>query len=337
MTSSKTVASWATVWCLLSAGTLPAADLQWFEAVQPHMGTLVRIQLYARDAARAKAACGAAFARIAQVDAALSDYREDSEANRLCASAVGKPVHVGGDLFGVLAAAVRVAEETGGAFDVTIGPVTLLWRQARRERRLPDPAAVRGALDHSGYRKVHLDAAARTVALDQAGMRLDFGAIGKGYAADAALAVLADLGIRRALVAASGDLAIGDPPPGRRGWTVGIDGPGESTAGFTRRLELCNAAVSTSGSREQNLEAGGVKYSHIVDPATGTGLTKAMTVAVVARHGIDADAWSTALSVLGPERGMPLIEGHAGMAALFTTPAGAAESQGWRTLGCRSK
>ncbi len=107
-------------------------------------------------------------------------------------------------------------------------------------------------------------------------MRLDFGAIGKGYAADAALAALADLGIRRALVAASGDLAIGDPPPGRRGWTVGIDGPGESTDGFTRRLELCNAAVSTSGAREQNLEAGGVKYSHIVDPATGTGLTQAM-------------------------------------------------------------
>ena len=202
---------------------------------------------------------------------------------------------------------------------------------------MPEPAAVREALERSGYRKVHLDAAARTVALDQAGMRLDFGAIGKGYAADAALAALADLGIRRALVAASGDLAIGDPPPGRRGLDGRNRRPGESADGFTRRLDLCNAAVSTSGPREQNLEAGGVTYSHIVDPATGTGLTQAMTVAVVARHGIDADAWSTALSVLGPERGMPLIEGHAGMAALFTTGTGAVESPGWRTLGCRSK
>ena len=294
-----------------------------------------------RTPARAKAGFHAAFERIAQVDAALSDYRADSEANRLCVSAVGKPVGVGQDLFGVLAASLQVAEETGGAFDVTIGPVTLLWRQARREHRLPEPAAVREALERSGYRKLHLDRAARTVVLEQAGMRLDFGAIGKGYAADAALAALADLGIRRALVAASGDLAIGDPPPGHRGWTVGIDGPGEGADAFTRRLELCNAAVSTSGPREQNLEAGGATYSHIVDPATGVGLTQAITVAVVARHGIDADAWSTALSVLGPRRGMPLIERHPGMAALFTTGTGTeqrmVESPGWRTLACRSK
>src|SRR4029077_8684479 len=111
-------------------GALPGANLQLFEAVQAHMGTLVRIQLYAPDAARAKAGFHAAFERIAQVDAALSDYRADSEANRLCVSAVGKPVNVGADLFSVLAASLRVAEETSGAFDVTIGPVTLLWRQA---------------------------------------------------------------------------------------------------------------------------------------------------------------------------------------------------------------
>ena len=148
---------------------------------------------------------------------------------------------------------------------------------------------------------------------------------------------LAALGIRRALVAASGDLAIGDPPPGRPGWSVGIDGPGEGADGFTRRLDLCNAAVSTSGAREQNLDAAGVKYSHIVNPATGVGLTHSTMVTVVARHGIDADAWSTALSVVGAERGMRLIEGHAGMAALFTTGTGAAESRGWAALGCRPR
>ena len=153
---------------------------------------------------------------------------------------------------------------------------------------------------------------AHTVTLDQAGMQLDLGAIGKGYAADEALAVLARLGIGRALVAMSGDLAFGDPPPGRPGWKLGIDGPGEGADGFTRRLDLCNAAVSTSGAREQNLEAGGVKYSHIVNPATGVGLTDATMVTVVARHGIDADAWSTALSVVGAERGMRLVEGHEG-------------------------
>ena len=237
------------------------------------------------------------------------------------------------DLFTVLAASRALAEETGGAFDVTLGPVTLLWRHARREHRLPEPSALRDALQHSGYRKLHLDPDARTVTLDQAGMRLDLGGIGKGFAADAALAVLADLGIRRALVAASGDLAIGDPPPGRNGWSVGIDAPNAGAEGFTRLLELCNAAVSTSGDSTQNLEAGGLRYSHIVDPATGMGLTLPLVVSVVARRGIDADSWSTALSVLGPERGLALIEKHAGLTALFTlgrdAPFHTVQSPGW--------
>ena len=136
-----------------------------------------------------------------------------------------------------------------------------------------------------------------------------------------ALAALADLGIRRALVAASGDLAIGDPPPGTSGWSVGIDSSDPGAGGFSRVLDLCNAAVSTSGDREQNLEIDGVRYSHIVDPATGMGLTRPIAVTVVARYGIDADSWSTALSVLGPERGMALIEKHPGLgAALHRRP-----------------
>ncbi len=320
-------------WCLLSMGTLCAADLQLFEAVQPHMGTLVRIQFYAPDAGRADAAFRAAFERIAQLDAIMSDYRADSEVNRLCLTAVARPVNVSTDLFTVLAAARALAEETDGAFDVTLGPVTLLWRQARRDHRLPEPRALREALQNSGYRKLHLDSAARTVSLDQPGMRLDLGGIGKGYAADAALAVLAEFGVRRALVAASGDLAIGDPPPGRNGWSVGIDAPDGGAGGFTRVLELSNAAVSTSGDSSQNLESGGVRYSHIIDPATGMGLTRPVAVAVVARRGIDADSWSTALSVLGPEHGLALIEKHAGLDALFAIGRDASfrtvESPGW--------
>jgi thiamine biosynthesis lipoprotein len=331
-------------WWLLSAGALRAADQQLFEAVQAHMGTLVRVQLYAVDAGRANAGFRAAFDRIAQLDAALSDYRADSEVNRICRTAVGKPANVSADLFRVLAAARQLAEETDGAFDVTLGPVTALWRQARQEHRLPAPAALYEALQRSGYRKLHLDPGAQSVTLDQAGMRLDLGGIGKGYAADAALSTLAELGIRRALVAVSGDLAFGDPPPGRSGWSIGIDSLGidslnRPAAGFTRVLELCNAAVSTSGDTAQNLDAGGVKYSHIVDPATGMGLTRPITVAVVARHGIDADSWSTAMSVLGPQRGMALIEKHLGLAALLTTGPSTAlqvvESSGWPRLACQ--
>ena len=135
-------------------------------------------------------------------------------------------------------------------------------------------------------------------------------------------------------MAASGDLAIGDPPPGKSGWTVGIDSYNPSTP-FTRVLELCNAAVSTSGDREQNLEIAGVKYSHIVDPVSGMGLTRPVSVAVVARQGIDADSWSTALSVLGAERGLPLIAKHPGLSVLITgNPGEAVESSGWPGPAC---
>ena len=316
---------------------MAAAGLERFEAVQPHMGTLVRIQLYAADAGVAREGFRAAFARIAELDAALSDYKEDSEINRLCRVPAGKAVKVSADLFAVLAASLQVAEQSNGAFDVTLGPVTLLWREARRQRRLPSPAALHDALEHGGLPKLQLDAASRSVTLEQAGMHLDLGGIAKGYTADAALAALAGLGISRALVAMSGDLAIGDSPPDRKGWEIGV----VTSGGGKRSLSLCNAAVSTSGDAEQFLEAGDSRYSHLIDPTSGMGLTRAITVTVIARRGVDADAWSTAVSVLGVEAGMVAIAKVPGMVARITRGAGplaeVVESPGWGELGCRPR
>ena len=307
---------------LLVCLSAPAAGLHLFESVEPHMGTLVSIKLYAPGPDRAKAAFRAAFGRITDLEAMLSDYRPESELNRVCRDAVGEPVSVSIDLYRVLAASQKLAEETAGAFDVTLGPVIRLWRQARHDRRLPDAATLRAAAARCGYRKLHLDAARQTVMLDEPGMRLDLGGIAKGYAADAALAVLASMGIRRALVAASGDLAFGDPPPGERGWKIGLDSP-------ACVLYLSNAAVSTSGDEEQHVDAGGQRYSHIIDPATSMGLTSPIRVTIVARRGVDADALATAVSVLGEERGLAFIEGRPGMAGRIVTDR-VIESSRWR-------
>ena len=272
---------------------------QVLEAVEPHMGTLVRIKLYAENEQRASRAFRKAFDRIAELDSILSDYKPDSELNRVCRAAVGRPVKISVDLFRVLDAAQVLAGQTGGAFDVTLGPVIRLWR----ENRVPGSVELREAMVHTGYRKLHLDAANSTAMFDEPGMLLDLGGIGKGYAADEALAVLAQLGIRSALVAVSGDLAIGDAPPASRGWKVAIaDGV----------RELHNCAVSTSGAAEQHVDAGGVRYSHIVDPATGLGLTHSITVTVIASRGIHADGLSTAISVLGAIRGKELIARYPG-------------------------
>jgi len=254
-----------------------------FEQVEPHMGTLVRITIYARDASVMKPA----FARIAELDEELSDYRPLSELNRLCRTH-GEAVRVSDDLFRVLEAAQKLSALTDGAFDVTVGPVTHLWRTGK----LPDEAAT----SRVGWRNLALDRAHRTATLKVAGMQLDLGAIAKGYAADEALKVLKSLGVKRALIAVSGDIVAGDAPPGTHGWKIGLEPAGGE-------ILLRNAAVSTSGDEEQSRTIGGVRYSHIIDPRTGRGLTSPIAVTVVARRGLDADPIATAVSVMGGERG----------------------------------
>src|SRR5262249_12844521 len=151
-----------------------------YESVEPHMGTLVRITVYTADERAAKAAFRAAFDRIRDLDEVLSDYRPDSELNRITTAAVGRPTPVSEDLFTVLSSGQELAEATGGAFDITLGPVVRLWREARATGRLPDAGALREAAGRTGFRKLHLDGTHRTVTLDMAGMALDVGANGKG-------------------------------------------------------------------------------------------------------------------------------------------------------------
>ena len=312
----------------LSLAALPglqATGLQRFEAVEPHMGTLVRIVVYTPGEREATEAFRAAFHRIRVLDEALSDYRRDSELNQITRGAVGKAIPVGADLFAVLRASQDLAEATGGAFDITQGPVVRLWREARNTGRAPDPDALQEAATRSGFRRVHLDADRQTVTFDTAGMALDAGAIGKGYAASEALAVLSRTGVSSALVAVSGDLAFSDAPPGRRGWRIAIHSGTSSDGSLPGVLELTHSAVSTSGSSEQHVEIDGQRYSHIVDPVSRAGLVEDLTVTVVAGHGIEADGLATAVSVLGVERGLALIDSRPGAAALIIrrTPGGA--------------
>jgi thiamine biosynthesis lipoprotein len=308
---------------ILTLSSLGAAQpTQRFESVEPHMGTLVRVTLYAPDEQTAKNVLRAAFDRIHALDEILSDYRPDSELNDIARTAVRHPVRVSDDLFAVLSASQELAEATDGAFDVTQGPVIRLWRDARKTHRLPDAAALRHATSLGGYRKLHLDARSRTVMLDIAGMQLDVGGIGKGYAASAALDALSRVGVDSALVAVSGDLAFSAAPPGQRGWRISVQSSDRLAAAVPAVLELSNAAVSTSGNSAQHVDIGGRRYSHIIDPASATALVDDLTVTVIARHGADADGLATAVSVMGSERGLALIESRPDTAALIARRTG---------------
>jgi len=270
------------------------------------MGSIVRITIYAPSVDSAKAAFTAAFARIAQLDDILSDYKADSELDRVSREAHDHPVRVSDDLWRVLVAAQRISRETGGAFDVTVGPLTHLWREARSQNRIPDAGAIAVARAHCGWRNMVLDR--QTVYLKLDGMQLDVGGIAKGYAADEAIKVLRAHGISRALVACSGDIAASDAPPGEKGWSIGLES-GDPVV-------LHDRGISTSGDTEQFVEAGGVRYSHIIDPATGMGLTTRIEVTVIAHDGMTADAMATAISVLGRERGLTYAKRQGVMATI---------------------
>jgi thiamine biosynthesis lipoprotein len=256
----------------------------------------------------------------------MSDYRETSELMALCQQAGGPPVSVSEDLFRILSRSQELARLTGGAFDVTVGPVARLWRRARRTGELPDPQRLARARELVGDDKLHLDEKTRSVRLEKSGMLLDLGGIAKGYAADEAISVLQRHGIRRALVAAGGDLVASDPPPGASGWAVAIASLAATEEAPARHLSLRRMAVSTSGDAEQYVEIHGVRYSHIVDPRTGLGVTGRTSVTVVARNGTTSDALATAASVLGPERGLELINSLSGVAALFGQASGPGSS-----------
>ncbi|QEG30679.1 Thiamine biosynthesis lipoprotein ApbE precursor [Gemmata obscuriglobus] len=287
-----------------------------FEFESKHMGTTFRIVLYATDKAVAKKAADAAFTRVAQLDATMSDYKKDSELTLLCkafATDVGDPVAVGDDLFFVLQKADELSKKSDGAFDVTVGPVVQLWRLARRTQQFPDAKELAAARAKVGYQKVKLDTTKKTVRLTIPGMQLDLGGIAKGYAADEALKLLREkFGITQALVAAYGDITCGDPPPGEQAWKVDIAPIAKSQK--PRTLKLANAAVSTSGDLEQFVEIAGVRYSHVLDPKTGVGLTGRRSVTVIAPNGITADSMTKAVSVLPPEQGLKLVDATPGAA-----------------------
>ena len=283
------------------------------------MGTLFSIKLYALDKASAENAAQAAFLRIAALDDIMSDYQADSELMRLCEQPVGTPVPVSADLFDVLQKAQKVAELSHGAFDATVGPYVRLWRFARKRKVLPTPAEIASAAASVGYKKLRLDPRTRTVTLLAPNMRLDLGGIGKGYAADQAMRVLNSKGIARALVAASGDIAIGDPPPGQRGWKVAISGLDRGTNENSHVMVLRNAGVSTSGDTEQFIEIGGVRYSHIVNPATGLGLTERIQATIIGPDATTTDGLDTTVSVLGVKRGLALVDSLPKVSALIVT------------------
>jgi thiamine biosynthesis lipoprotein len=312
---------WLAALLQILAGQGPSHDakarLRRFEFQETHMASPFNVILYSDDDSAASHASRLAFERIAKLNTILSDYDPESELSRLCQSAGGRAVKVSSDLFEVLERSQEIWKRSDGAFDVTIAPVGRLWRRARRDHKLPDRDRLEQARLLVGSDKMMLDRTACTVRLLKPGMKLDAGGIAKGYAAQAALDVLKAAGIHQALVAGAGDIVVGDPPPGARGWKVAIAPLEHGQTEPLRTLILSNVAVSTAGDTERFVIIDGHRYSHIVNPATGWAVEDRAAVTVVAADGATADALETTVYVMGPERGLKLVDETSGASAIF--------------------
>ncbi len=271
------------------------------------MGIDARLVVYASSKTVAENACIAAFAKMAELDAMMSDYRKDSELMLLCDRPAGSEVKVSSELFTVLERAQEVSERTAGAFDVTIGPLVRMWRKARKAKVLPTQAEIAEARALVGWKKMTLNRQDRTVKLALSGMKLDLGGIAKGYAGDEAQKVLKKFGIKCALVEMGGDIVVTAPPPGTKGWKIKVpnaDGQPEMT--------FSNCAVSTSGDTEQSTLIDGKRYSHVVDPRTGVALTNRVQITLIAKDGLTSDPVSTALSLVSEAERTKLILSYPG-------------------------
>jgi thiamine biosynthesis lipoprotein len=257
------------------------------------------IVAYGAETTALAAAAEAALDEVDRIDRLMSHYKAESPLSRLNREAARGPVQVDSELFDFLAECLRYSRESGGAFDVTVGPLMKAWGFFRGEGRLPGEGELEQARGRIGYQHVILDPARRTVRFDRPGMELDLGGIAKGYAVDRAVGVLRAHDVRAALVSAGGSTVYGlGAPPGRAAWDVAVQDP-VAASGTALTVRLRDRALSVSGTYEKSFEVGGVAYSHVMDPRTGRPVPDVLSVAVLTRTGTAGDALDNALFVQG--------------------------------------
>ena len=263
------------------------------------MGTMVEITVMPPD----EQAIEAAFEEMKKVDALMSTYKENSEVSILNREGEN---HLSAETLQIIREAINFSEITGGAFDITCRPLINLWKKAKKEKVIPSPQEIKEALSLVGYEKILLEG--DMIRFKQKGMQIDLGGIAKGYAVNRAIEALRKNGIRRALVNAGGDLyALGNGPGGEK-WKVGIQDPREEDK-LLGIIKVKDVGVATSGDYQRYFTIEGKRLSHIVNPKTGQTVQDVpMSVTVIAPHATTTDALATGVFVLGPQKGMELID-----------------------------
>jgi thiamine biosynthesis lipoprotein len=264
------------------------------------MGSTYTVELYGYDRVKLEAAADAALDEARRLDDLLSNYKPESEWSQVNRFAAERPLRVSPELFQLLSDCLEYSRRSEGAFDISVGPLMKVWGFYKGTGHLPHRAEVAAAMTKVGYRHIHLDAANRTVRFDRAGVEIDPGGIGKGYAVDRMVDILRQNGIATALVAGSGSsiYGLGAPPDQPQGWPVEIKDPWD-TRKTVAQVFLKNMSMSTSGSYEKFFRAEGRIYAHIMDPRTGYPAQGSVAVSVISPRTIDSEAWAKPYFVNG--------------------------------------
>jgi thiamine biosynthesis lipoprotein len=281
------------------------------------MGNRFEISVVADEEEWANAMIDAAVAEIQRIEKLLTTFGDDSETNWVNANAGLQPVHVSRETIELVQRSIRISKLTQGAFDITYGSIDKkLWNFDKTMTALPDAATAKQMVRLINYRNVVIDEEAGTVFLKEPGMRIGFGGIGKGYAAEKTKQLLQQLGVENGIVNASGDLTAWGVQPDGKPWTIGIAHPDVAELPFSY-LNISNMAIATSGNYEKFVMIGGKKYSHTINPRTGLPVTGIKSVTIICPNAEMADAMATPVSIMGIEAGLHMINQLKGMGCII--------------------
>lgn len=278
-----------------------------FKKVCKLMGNRFELSVVAADETWANERIDAGIAEIQRIERLLTTFADDSETNRVNQNAGIMPVAVSAETFNLVERSIRISELTQGAFDITYGSIDKrLWNFDENMTSLPDKETAKKMVRLINYRNIEMDRPDSTVYLKEKGMRIGFGGIGKGYAAEKAKQVMIAQGVNSGVVNASGDLSAWGLQPGGQEWTIGIVNPNLKNEVFSY-IKITNMAVATSGNYEKYIMVDGKKYSHTIDPRTGLPVSGIKSVTIITTNAEIADAMATPVMIMGIATGLDMI------------------------------
>ncbi len=290
----------------------------WYKDERAIMGTRIAVEFWDADTHHAEQCAERVFNEMHRIDALMSPYKPDSELSHINQQAANEAIQVSEEMFKLLKKSMQISQLSNGAFDITFSSVGHLYNY--REHIKPTEQEIQQSLANINYRHVLLDDTNHSVRFARSGVVIDLGGIAKGYAVDNGIAILVDCGIKGGLVTAGGDSRIlGDR--GNRPWMMGIRHPRKKDA-VAVMLPLSNTAISTSGDYERYFIENGERYHHIISPQTGKSVSGTWSATVIGPDATTTDALSTTLFVLGPEKGLQLIESSPGIDAVIIDAQG---------------